>query len=217
MTPLALAHKTMEIYTTPYLHDQTGISLDTLSQLKKSTDHTRAAALISMKSYRALDSLLPKYDDMRERAFDFIDLFAGIGGIRSAFENINGRCMFTSEWDKYAVKTYRANYGEHKDHRFVLDIKSVTQPEGKSEYETQEYIREIIPPHDVLLAGFPCQPFSIAGVSKKNSLGKSHGFKCEDQGQLFFDIIRVLNSLSSATRFLPWHSSNREQVRSHKC
>ncbi len=108
--------------------------------------------------------------------FTFIDLFAGIGGIRMGFEKNGGHCIFTSEWDKYAVKTYCENF--QTDHNLVGDITKVDVSD--------------IPDHDVLLAGFPCQPFSIAGVSKKNSLGKVHGFECKTQGTLFFDVARII-------------------------
>lgn len=108
--------------------------------------------------------------------FTFIDLFAGIGGFRKAFDAIGGQCVFTSERDKYSQLTYQANY--HCDHEVAGDI---TQIAAKD-----------IPAHDVLLAGFPCQPFSLAGVSKKNSLGRSHGFACETQGTLFFDVARII-------------------------
>ena len=122
--------------------------------------------------------------------FTFIDLFAGIGGIRHGFDAIGGKCVFTSEHDKYAVKTYLANFDcEHDVHG---DIREITQPKGMNETQTYQHIRESIPNHDLLLAGFPCQPFSIAGVSKKNSLGKAHGFECETQGTLFFDIARII-------------------------
>lgn len=109
--------------------------------------------------------------------FTFIDLFAGIGGIRKGFEAINGKCVFTSEWDKYAQCTYRANF--HDNHQIVGDIREVTNLDD-------------IPAHDVLLAGFPCQPFSIAGVSKKNALGRAHGFEDKTQGTLFFDVLRII-------------------------
>lgn len=108
--------------------------------------------------------------------FSFIDLFAGIGGMRMAFEEYGGRCVFTSEWDKYAQKTYLANFAI--DHDIAGDITGVSEKD--------------IPDHDVLLAGFPCQPFSIAGVSKKNSLGRKHGFECDTQGTLFFDVARII-------------------------
>lgn len=110
--------------------------------------------------------------------FTFIDLFAGIGGIRRGFESIGGECVFTSEWDKYSQKTYRDNYPDH--HPVVGDITKVDTA--------------LIPDHDVLLAGFPCQPFSLAGVSKKNSLGRAHGFECNTQGTLFFDVERIIEA-----------------------
>lgn len=110
--------------------------------------------------------------------FTFIDLFAGIGGLRRGFEDIGGKCVFTSEWDKYAQKTYKANYP--CNHEVTGDITKIATDE--------------IPAHDVLLAGFPCQPFSIAGVSKKNSLGRFHGFRCDAQGTLFFDVARIIEA-----------------------
>ena len=106
--------------------------------------------------------------------FKFIDLFAGIGGIRLAYQKNGGKCVFTSEWDSFAKKTYEANFGE--------------VPFGDITKISEEYI----PDHDILVAGFPCQPFSIAGVSKKNSLGRKHGFLDKTQGTLFFDIARIL-------------------------
>jgi len=112
-----------------------------------------------------------------DAAFTFIDLFAGIGGIRMGFEAHGGRCVFTSEWNPYAQKTYLANFPE-STHALVGDITKVDERD--------------IPDHDVLLAGFPCQPFSIAGVSKKNALGRAHGFADETQGTLFFDVARVV-------------------------
>lgn len=119
-------------------------------------------------------------DQSKDRSdFTFIDLFAGIGGMRKAFESIGGKCVFTCEWDSFAQKTYRANFTV--DHDIAGDIQQI---KDKGE----------IPGHDVLVAGFPCQPFSIAGVSKKNSLGKKHGFEDETQGTLFFDIIQVLKA-----------------------
>jgi DNA (cytosine-5)-methyltransferase 1 len=110
-------------------------------------------------------------------AFTFIDLFAGIGGLRRGFEPLGGRCIFTCEWNPYAQKTYRANYPDD-DHEIKGDITKIAAEE--------------IPAHDLLLAGFPCQPFSIAGVSKKNALNRPHGFACEAQGTLFFDVARVI-------------------------
>lgn len=108
--------------------------------------------------------------------FTFIDLFAGIGGIRLGFQSHGGRCVFTSEWNTWSQKTYVENFGDA--HEIVGDI--------------VPYDAKDIPDHDILLAGFPCQPFSIAGVSKKNALGRPHGFECTTQGTLFFDVARVI-------------------------
>ena len=111
--------------------------------------------------------------------FTFIDLFAGIGGMRTAFEASGGRCVFTSEWDDYAVKTYVANFPPTAGHSFAGDITAVDEAD--------------VPDHDVLVGGFPCQPFSIAGVSKKNALGRPHGFGDKTQGTLFFDVARIID------------------------
>lgn len=107
-------------------------------------------------------------------AFTFIDLFAGIGGMRIAFEKAGGHCVYSNEWNKYSQQTYYANFGEQPDG-------DITKVEAKT-----------IPDHDILVAGFPCQPFSIAGVSKKQSLGRATGFEDKTQGTLFFDICRIL-------------------------
>ncbi len=109
-------------------------------------------------------------------SFTFIDLFAGIGGMRLAFESVGGRCVYSNEWNKYSQQTYFANFGE--------------QPEG----DITKVDENTIPDHDVLVAGFPCQPFSIAGVSKKNSLGRETGFQDKTQGTLFFDVCRILKA-----------------------
>lgn len=114
---------------------------------------------------------------MKQSDFTFIDLFAGIGGIRLGFEAAGGKCIYTSEWDSYAQQTYRANFTADR-HAITGDITQVAESS--------------IPGHDVLLAGFPCQPFSIAGVSKKNALGRPHGFLDRTQGTLFFHVARIL-------------------------
>ena len=120
--------------------------------------------------------------DDRPDGFRFIDLFAGIGGLRLPFEEIGGRCVFTSEWDRFCKETYTANFPEpaDSDHVFAGDIRP---------YANEPYR---VPEHDVLLAGFPCQPFSIAGVSKKNALGHPHGFLCDTQGTLFYDLAKII-------------------------
>ena len=115
---------------------------------------------------------------MNRPAFRFIDLFAGIGGLRRGFDALGGQCVFTCEWDKYARKTYAANHDDGIGHVMAGDIRDVDPRD--------------IPDHDLLLAGFPCQPFSIAGVSKKNAIGQPTGFRCETQGTLFFDTARII-------------------------
>lgn len=105
----------------------------------------------------------------------FIDLFCGIGGFRIAFEKAGGECVFSSDWDKFSQQTYEANFGE-KPHG---DIHKVAVGD--------------IPEFDILCAGFPCQPFSIAGVSKKLSLGRKHGFDDEKQGNLFFELANIID------------------------
>jgi DNA (cytosine-5)-methyltransferase 1 len=129
-------------------------------------------------------------------SFDFIDLFAGIGGLRTAFDGVGGHCVFTSEYNAFAQKTYAANF---RDNRPIYgDITKLLDAND-------------VPDHDVLLAGFPCQPFSIAGVSKKNALGRNHGFACEAQGTLFFDVARILKAKRPAAFML----ENVKNLQSH--
>ena len=116
----------------------------------------------------------PQEKTSKKAAFSFIDLFAGIGGMRVAFESAGGHCVYSNEWNKYSQQTYFANFGELPDG-------DITKVDASS-----------IPDHDILIAGFPCQPFSIAGVSKKQSLGRATGFEDKTQGTLFFDICRIL-------------------------
>jgi DNA (cytosine-5)-methyltransferase 1 len=113
---------------------------------------------------------------MPKNTFTFIDLFAGIGGVRQAFESVGGKCVYTSEIDESAIKTYQTNF--NCDHKVDGDITKVDESS--------------IHTHDILCAGFPCQPFSIAGVSKRSSLGIPHGFLCGTQGTLFFDVARII-------------------------
>ena len=116
--------------------------------------------------------------------FTFIDLFAGIGGFRIVMQEQGGRCVFSSEWDPYAKVTYEANFGEVP----YGDIRKIDE--------------QNIPDHDILCAGFPCQPFSLAGVSARNSLNTAHGFACETQGTLFFDIARIIKAKRPRIAFL---------------
>ena len=160
-----------------------------------------------------LKSLLPS-KPTKKTTFTFIDLFAGIGGIRKGFEAIGGECVFTSEWNPFAVRTYKANhYCDPERHRFNQDIRTVTLSDKLevSEEEAYQNIDREIPDHDVLLAGFPCQPFSLAGVSKKNSLGRKHGFECETQGTLFFDVARIIKAKRPAAFLL----ENVKNLKSH--
>ena len=129
--------------------------------------------------------------------FRFIDLFAGIGGLRRGFESIGGRCVFTSEWDRFSRQTYALNFPDN--HEIGGDIREFSKDP------------DLVPEHDVLLAGFPCQPFSLAGVSKKNALGRPHGFLDETQGTLFFDTAKILVHHRPAAFLL----ENVKNLRSH--
>lgn len=149
---------------------RTGYSVRQLQRWEAGKGKPREAAV---KLLQTFTRPLPTQADTR---FRFIDLFAGIGGLRRGFEDLGGKCVFTSEWDKYSQQTYLANFA--CDHEVVGDITKVPV--------------ETIPPHDLLLAGFPCQPFSIAGVSKKNALNRPHGFADETQGTLFFNVAQII-------------------------
>lgn len=152
----------------PQAAEVLGFSARQVARWESGEAPVRPAVIKALEALRA--ERMPSGSD-----FDFVDLFAGIGGFRLGFESVGGRCVFTSEWDRWAQKTYKANFGDHEVHGDIRSLEAVE-----------------VPDHDVLLAGFPCQPFSIAGVSKKNALGRKHGFECETQGTLFFDIERIL-------------------------
>ncbi|VVD71770.1 DNA (cytosine-5-)-methyltransferase [Pandoraea aquatica] len=195
---LALLKRVLEIYDQKYVAEYlNGVApgawcRETINRWLNG----KASPRLGHAEFLALQKLLPSPpDNSTNYEFDFIDLFAGIGGIRRGFEAEGGRCVFTSEWNEPAVRTYKANYySDPESHTFNDDIRKVTlsdQP-GVSEGEAYKHIDATVPDHDVLLAGFPCQPFSIAGVSKKNALGRAHGFECETQGTLFFDVARIL-------------------------
>ncbi len=126
-------------------------------------------------------------------AFTFIDLFAGIGGFRIGLEKLGGHCAFSCEWDRYSRRTYEAWFGEVP----FGDIRDLNPAN--------------VPDHDILAGGFPCQPFSLAGVSKKNSLGRQHGFLCDTQGTLFFEVARMIAAKRPAAVFL----ENVKNLRSH--
>lgn len=133
------------------------------------------------------------YGTSSRQPLEFIDLFCGIGGFRMAFESAGCKCVWSSDWDVHSRKTYAANFG----HEPYGDIHSVAVAD--------------IPKHDILCAGFPCQPFSIAGVSKKQSLGRKHGFQDEKQGNLFFSIAEILDYHRPAAFVL----ENVKNLRSH--
>jgi DNA (cytosine-5)-methyltransferase 1 len=174
LSPIELIRQAKNRYTYRQIADLLEVDTSTLRRWQVNED---------VPSYRG-DSIrqrilpllmAPANDDGK---FTFIDLFAGIGGIRHAFQKHGGRCVFTSEWNKYAQNTYLANFPHEEDHLLRGDITEVDATD--------------IPDHDVLLAGFPCQPFSIAGVSKKNALGRPHGFADTTQGTLFYDVARII-------------------------
>jgi DNA (cytosine-5)-methyltransferase 1 len=153
------------------LAQKAGYSLKTISRYETGKAQPRRAVFETLRALH-IEAAHRSGGD----AFRFIDLFAGIGGLRLGFERAGGKCVFTSEWDKWAQITYRTNFGS--EHPIAGDIVQIAS--------------DAIPKHDVLLAGFPCQPFSIAGVSKKNALGRPHGFACDTQGTLFFEVARIL-------------------------
>ena len=144
-----------------------------LNSYSKETDQSVQECVREAVAYYITDKK-KKQKDREKPMFTFIDLFAGIGGIRLAFEQVGGKCVYSSEWDKYCQQTYYANFGEKPDG-------DITKVDAKD-----------IPEHDILVAGFPCQPFSIAGVSKKVSMGRKTGFEDKTQGTLFFDVCRIL-------------------------
>jgi DNA (cytosine-5)-methyltransferase 1 len=152
---------------------KTGYGERTIYRWEAGTTEPRKAAIDLLRTIKA--DGIPQA--AKSKAFTFVDLFAGIGGLRRGFEPIGGECIFTCEWNDYSRQTYRANFPGDK-HEIAGDIRDVNAEE--------------IPPHDVLLAGFPCQPFSIAGVSKKNSLNRPHGFACETQGTMFHEVARII-------------------------
>lgn len=173
-----LLTQALQVYSQAEIAARCGKNVRTIRRWKSDQCCPRIAeaALREMLQAQPRNQLAKGQSDFR-----FIDLFAGIGGIRRGFEAHGGRCVFTSEWNEFSKKTYQQNHRDPDEaHQFVGDI--VSFPE------------QAVPPHDVLLAGFPCQPFSIAGVSKKNSLGRPHGFECSTQGTLFYDVARIIDA-----------------------
>jgi len=170
--PSALLLQARRFYSLPQIAKALEVSSSTVSRWYSGT--SRPKPYIADRLHNLIANYLIKNDEPPR--FRFIDLFAGIGGIRIGFEKAGGSCVFTSEWDDYARRTYNANFPSA--HEIAGDITKIDASE--------------IPDHDVLLAGFPCQPFSIAGVSKKKSLNRPHGFADQTQGTLFFDVARII-------------------------
>lgn len=135
----------------------------------------------------------PPFPPIERPTFSFVDLFAGIGGFRLALQAVGGESVFSSEWDKAARETYFNNYGEYP----FGDITELT-----NERVTDDNLNNVIPDHDILAAGFPCQPFSQAGVSARNAVGSQHGFECKTQGTLFFDVMRIASVKRPKVLFL---------------
>ena len=154
-----------------------GVCERTITRYENGTSEVPASVLMA---FRTLTGLGKPASQSGEISFNFIDLFAGIGGLRRGFESIGGHCCFTSEWDRYAQQTYHANFRDNQP------ASGDIRPFAKDP--------ETVPDHDILLAGFPCQPFSIAGVSKKNALGRPHGFLCDTQGTLFYDTAEIIKA-----------------------
>ncbi len=186
-----LLAKLSSIYSQQAIADEINRPREVINRWIKERSRQQDESWLTYSERISLEKMLPAPSG-RKHEFTFIDLFAGIGGIRRGFESAGGKCVFTSEYNKYAVKTYLANY--YCDHDVHGDITEITQPVGMTKKQTYNHIQNSIPDHDVLLAGFPCQPFSIAGVSKKNSLGRAHGFECDTQGTLFFDVARIIDA-----------------------
>lgn len=158
--------------------DQLGYSVSTVYRWERGEIAPKAPVYRTLETLGRFNESVVPIRDNASIPFRFIDLFAGIGGLRLGFQYIGGHCVFTSEWDKNAQETYRRNFRDN--HLLGGDVREFSENP------------ERIPEHDVLLAGFPCQPFSIAGVSKKNALGRPHGFLCDTQGTLFFDTAQII-------------------------
>ena len=175
--PLELLRQARARFTQREIAAHVGKDIKTVRRWEKG--HTPCPAMLEPALRDLLHSRAqPDGGAGSDSQFRFVDLFAGIGGIRMGFEAHGGECVLTSEWNDFSTKTYRENYPGGPGHALIGDIVS--------------FPAEDVPSHDVLLGGFPCQPFSIAGVSKKNALGRPHGFECTTQGTLFFDVARII-------------------------
>lgn len=167
-----LLYQARQVYSIPQMARELDVSPSTVSRWLSNKASPRT--YVADRLHNLIHSRTK--ERAREPRFRFIDLFAGIGGLRLAFEYAGGECVFSSELDAYSRKTYLSNFPE--DEPRVDDVKEITASD--------------VPDHDVLVAGFPCQPFSLAGVSKLNSLHRKHGFANEKNGPLFFDVARII-------------------------
>ncbi len=214
---VAILRKLSEIYDTKtvlQVLNDAGVQKWNRTHLKRELEGETTFRLYPAEVSRIAALLPPPPAHHPHYAFRFVDLFAGIGGIRRGFESIGGQCVFTSEWNKHAVRTYKANwYCDPLAHTFNEDIRDVTLSHHAdiTDDAAFEHINKTLPDHDVLLAGFPCQPFSLAGVSKKNALGRAHGFACDTQGTLFFDVARIIAAKKPAIFVL----ENVKNLKSH--
>jgi DNA (cytosine-5)-methyltransferase 1 len=186
---LALVNRLLEIYDQGYISGTLN-ALGYDSWCRETINRWvrgKADRKLSHGEFEHLQTLLPKPFQTSGHEFRFIDLFAGIGGIRKGFEEVGGKCVFTSEWNKYAVRTYKANHYSDDEHVFNEDIREITLSDHSevSEKNAYTHIDMLIPDHDVLLAGFPCQPFSIIGQMKGLN---------DTRGTLFFDIARIIEA-----------------------
>ena len=177
-----------------------GISERTLKHLTERGYFPSVIGDVRLYSRTDVRSFQDRIAELRKRwnpqgpTFSFIDLFAGIGGFRIALSELGGKCIFSSEWNEHSQETYRINFGGDDLYGDITKIPPCD-----------------IPDHDILAAGFPCQPFSIAGVSKRNALGQAHGFKCKTQGTLFFNIAEILQAKRPRAFLL----ENVKNLRSH--
>jgi len=173
---LELLQSLSTVYSRHLLAEKLGVNVKTIGRWLH--HESNPPSYLDAKLRELADAQFPRQPAATAPWFKYVDLFAGIGGFRKALDPQGGQCVFTSEWDVYCQKTYRANY--KVNHPLEGDIRCI-EPHS-------------IPDHDLLVAGFPCQPFSIAGVVKKNSLGRQHGFLDETQGTLFFNIAKILQA-----------------------
>lgn len=166
----ALIAKLRESMTRRQLAESLGLSTSTVERWETGKVQPKPVSVPALKELY--------YGTTHEDGTDFrtIDLFAGIGGIRRGFASAGGHAVFSSEWNEFSARTYRTNYGFAE-----IMAGDITQVDAND-----------IPDCDVVLAGFPCQPFSLAGVSKKRSLGRETGFRDKTQGTLFFDVARII-------------------------